>query len=72
MGAEGVRFEFVTEEGGRFCESSRCLGVKPEVLGVLLVRPFIAGALPGPGWLFVVGALLGRLFVVGALCDGMF
>jgi hypothetical protein len=55
-----VRFEFVIDEGGRLCESSRCRGVIPDVLGMLPGRPFIAGA------------LLGRLFVGGTLRDGMF
>ena len=59
VGAD-VRFEFVTDEGGRFCESSRCRGVMLDVLGML------------PGRMFVVGMFPGRLFAVGALCDGAF
>jgi hypothetical protein len=60
VAADGVRFEFVIDEGGLLCESSRCLGVMTEVLGMLLGRLFVAGVLPG------------RLFVAGALRDGMF
>ena len=66
--ATEVRFEFVNAEGGRLCESSRCRGVMPDVLGTLPGWKFVVGALPGR--LFDVGALPGRKFDVGALCDG--
>jgi hypothetical protein len=45
VAAADVRFEFVMDEGGRLCDSSRCREVTPEVLGTLPGRPFIAGAL---------------------------
>ena len=45
VAADGVRFEFVIDEGGLLCESSRCLGVMTEVLGMLLGRLFVAGTL---------------------------
>ena len=41
----GVRAEFGIAEGGRFCESSRCRGVVPDVLGMAPGRPFMVGAL---------------------------
>jgi hypothetical protein len=44
MGADG-RFWLVDEEGGRFCDSSRCRGDTADVFGVFVGRPFIAGVL---------------------------
>jgi hypothetical protein len=40
-----ARFEFVIDEGGRLCDSSRCRGDTAEVFGKFVGRPFIAGAL---------------------------
>jgi hypothetical protein len=36
---------FPIADGGRFCDSSRCRAVIPEVFGVFAARPFIAGVL---------------------------
>lgn len=35
-----ARFEFGIAEGGRFCDSSRCLAVIPELEGEFSIRPF--------------------------------